>query len=203
MSQFTLPDAPATVQAIERETIAIGFTMASEPKTGALLRTLAASKPGGRFLELGTGTGIGTAWLLSGMDATSRLDSVDNDPKVLAVARRHLRHDSRVTFHLSDGAAFLGHLLPRTFDFVYADAWPGKFSDLDRALDLVKVGGYYFIDDLLPQPNSPDGHAPRFPLLMAELDRHPDFVTTTLEWASGLMIVVRIGHDAPLNGSAV
>ena len=54
--------------------------MASEPKTGALLAALAASKPGGRLLELGTGTGLGTAWLLSGMDADSHLDTVDTDP---------------------------------------------------------------------------------------------------------------------------
>jgi len=35
--------------------------MASEPLVGALLRTLAASKSGGRLLELGTGTGIATS----------------------------------------------------------------------------------------------------------------------------------------------
>jgi len=44
-----------------------------------MLRTLAASKPGGRFLELGTGTGIATAWLLEGMDERSTLISIDND----------------------------------------------------------------------------------------------------------------------------
>jgi predicted O-methyltransferase YrrM len=33
-----------------------------------MLRMLAASKPGGRFLELGTGTGIATAWLLKKID---------------------------------------------------------------------------------------------------------------------------------------
>jgi predicted O-methyltransferase YrrM len=41
----------------------LDFGMASDPLTGALLATLAASKPGGRFLELGTGTGGATAWL--------------------------------------------------------------------------------------------------------------------------------------------
>ena len=54
---------------VRKDTEELGFTMASEPKTGALLAVLAASKPGGQFLELGTGTGLGTAWLLSGMDA--------------------------------------------------------------------------------------------------------------------------------------
>ncbi len=62
---------------ITADTAAAGFTMASEPKTGALLSVLAASKPGGRLLELGTGTGIGTAWMLSGMDADRTLDTVD------------------------------------------------------------------------------------------------------------------------------
>ena len=51
--------------------------MASVPRLGALLRALVASKPGGRFLELGSGTVHGTACLLSGMDAASHLDTVD------------------------------------------------------------------------------------------------------------------------------
>ena len=122
--------------------------MASEPQTGSLLRTLAASKPSGRFLELGTGTGVGTAWLLAGMDAGSRLDSVDNDAAVSAVARRHLGHDSRVTFHLSDGAQFLSRIAQERFDFIYADTWPGKFTHLDLALSLLRPGGIYLVDDL-------------------------------------------------------
>jgi hypothetical protein len=59
---------PPMIEDIERETKQIGFTMGSEPRTGSLLRTLAAMKPAGRILELGTGTGIATAWLLAGMD---------------------------------------------------------------------------------------------------------------------------------------
>ena len=83
--------APELLQAILSETAALGFDVsASEPKTGALLAALAASKPGGRLLELGTGTGVGTAWLLSGMDADARLDTVDVDEQATAIARRYL-----------------------------------------------------------------------------------------------------------------
>ena len=67
---------PPALEAILIDTGALGFDMVSEPQVGALLAVLAASKPGGRFLELGTGTGHGTAWLLSGMDSTSSLDTV-------------------------------------------------------------------------------------------------------------------------------
>ncbi len=191
MDDHDITQIPGLLDPIRRDTEAIGFTLASEPKTGSLLRTLAAAKPGGQFLELGTGTGVGTAWLLVGMDAGSRLISVDSDPKVLEVARRHLGHDTRVTFHLADGAAFLEHAAPRQFDFIYADAWPGKFTHLDRALSLLRVGGVYFIDDLLPQASWPDGHAPKVPALISDLEHRPAFVTTKLAWASGLMILVR------------
>jgi predicted O-methyltransferase YrrM len=71
---------------------------------------------GGRLLELGTGTGLGTAWLLAGMDAHARLDTVDTDAAVVAVARRHLAADSRVTFHVADGADFLRDAEQRQFD---------------------------------------------------------------------------------------
>jgi predicted O-methyltransferase YrrM len=160
---------------------------------GALLAALAASKPGGRFLELGTGTGHGTAWLLSGMDPTSSLDTVDTDSAVVAVARQHLQSDRRVTFHVVDGAEFLRQASRAQYDLIYADAWPGKFSHLDDALALLRTGGMYVIDDLLPQPNWPDGHAAKVPVLIADLERRSDFITVRLAWASGMMIVVRKG----------
>ena len=195
MDDRNILQVPATLDAIRRDTQRFGFTMASEPQTGSLLRTLAASKPGGRFLELGTGSGIGAAWLLDGMDAGARLDSVENDAQVLAIAQRHLGHDSRVTFHLADGAAFLAQVPQRRFDFIYADAWPGKYSELDLALSLLRPGGIYFVDDLLPQPSWPEEHADRVPVLIAELENRCGFVTTKLSWATGLMIVVR-SNDA-------
>jgi predicted O-methyltransferase YrrM len=181
---------PPALDAIRADTERMGFTMASEPKTGALLRALAAVKPGGRFLELGTGTGVGTAWLLAGMDAGATLDTVDTDAGVVDVARRHLGHDARVRFHVEDGATFLG-TARQPYDLIYADAWPGKFSHLDLALGLVRVGGIYFIDDLLPQPNWPEGHAPKVPALIADLESRPGFLSVKLEWASGLMVMVR------------
>jgi predicted O-methyltransferase YrrM len=181
---------PDAIPAILADTAALGFTMASEPKVGALLALLAASKPGGRCLELGTGTGHGTAWLLSGMDAGSTLDTVDTDPDTVAIARRHLGSDPRVTFHVIDGGEFLQRSHEPGFDLIYADAWPGKFSGLDAALAVLRRGGIYVIDDLLPQPNWPEHHAPRVPVLIQDLERRPELATVKLAWGSGLMVVV-------------
>jgi SAM-dependent methyltransferase len=155
MDDQDITQIPGLLDPILRDTEAIGFTLASEPKTGSLLRTLAASKPGRRFLELGTGTGVGTTWLLAGMDAGSRLISVDSDAKVLEVARRHLGHDARVTFHLADGAAFLEQAAPQQFDFIYAAAW------LTIAVQLGFVCGA-LVSSLL---NLPDVVSPRHVIL--------------------------------------
>lgn len=186
---------PSKLLEIHRDTQALGFGMSSESRTGALLKVLAASKPGGRLLEIGTGTGMGTAWLLAGMDASAALDSVDSDERVLAVAKRHLGSDPRVTFYLADAAPFLAGLPTAQFDLVYADAWPGKFTHLDLALSLLKPGGLYIVDDLLPQPNWPEGHAAKVPALIRELESCHNFAAVKLSWASGLMILVRTSAD--------
>ncbi len=184
---------PPALETIEAETKAISFVMGSERTTGALLRTLAASKPSAQFLELGTGTGISTAWLLDGMDANSRLMTVDNDADCVAIARRHLGHDPRIEFHVADGSAFLTGLDGKRFDLIFADTWPGKFWDLELALALLKPGGLYVIDDLLPQPNWPEGHTPKVETLIRDLSERQDLTVCPMVWSSGLLIAVKTG----------
>ncbi len=165
--------------------------MASEPLVGAMLRVLAASKPGGRFLELGTGTGVGTAWILDGMDQGSTLLSVDTDPAPQAVAREMLGADPRLSLVAADGSRFLKAQTPNSFDLVFADAFPGKYESLDEALALVKAGGFYVIDDMLPQVNWPEGHAALVPELMERLAGRLDFEVLPLVLASGVVVGVR------------
>jgi len=184
------PEPPA-LAGILRDGARIGFRLASEPRTGSLLRVLAASKPGGRLLELGTGTGVATAWLLAGMDAATRLETVDSDPSVVEVARTHLGGDPRVRFNIAEGGDWLRRWSGGPFDLVFADAWSGKFSDLDAALRLLAIGGLYVIDDLLPQPSWPDGHGPRIEPLLAELEGRPDLACVRLAWSSGLAVAVK------------
>ncbi|MBK8177206.1 MAG: hypothetical protein IPK66_18690 [Rhodospirillales bacterium] len=71
------------------------------------MRMLAASKPSGRILEIGTETGVGTARLLDGMDATSRIISVDIDPQLQGVAREFLGADPRLELICAAAAIFV------------------------------------------------------------------------------------------------
>ncbi|WP_437591729.1 O-methyltransferase [Sorangium sp. So ce1000] len=184
---------PAALEEIERATVEIGFNMASDRLTGSMLRTLAAAKSGA-FLEIGTGTGISTCWILDGMDDSSTLVSVEHDEKVQAVARQHLGGDPRLTLENMDGEAFLRSVQGQQFELVFADTWPGKYYALDEALSLIKPGGLYIIDDMLPQPNWPDGHAPKVAALIAALERREDLVLTKLCWSSGLIIATKTGR---------
>ena len=182
---------PAALRGILERTQALNFGMASEPRTGALLRALTASKPSARLLELGTGTGIATAWLLSGMDTASTLTSVDSDAQVQAVAREILGADPRLTLINEDGAAFIRRQPEGTFDLVFADAMPGKYEALEDALAVVKPGGFYIIDDMLPQPNWPEGHAEKVPALLDRISADDQFLIAPLAWASGVVVAVR------------
>lgn len=185
------PNAPAEWRQIDARSRALGFDMPSEPNTGAMLRLLAASKPEGRLLELGTGTGLATAWLLAGMGQGAWLVSVDADPAVQAVAREALGHDPRVTFVVADGLDYVRAQAPGTLDLIFADAMPGKYEGLDETLALLRPGGLYMVDDMVRQPNWPEGHQARVDALTARLKAHPDLTTVALDWASGLVIAAR------------
>jgi len=191
MNDSILIKTPASLEQIEQRSKGLDFGMASDRRTGALLGTLAASKPGGCFLELGTGTGIATAWLLAGIDAASSLISVDITAEFQAVAREVHGHDPRLTLVLEDGIQFLHKQQPQTFDLVFADAMPGKYESLDEALALVRPGGFYVIDDMLPQPNWPEDHAAKAAALIERLSRESKFQIAPLSWSSGVILLVR------------
>lgn len=185
------PRPPTQLDAILADTRDLGFTMACEPEVGGLLATLAAGKPGAQALEIGTGTGVGTAWLLSGLDVNARLISVDQDERVQAVARRHLGSDPRAEFVTMDGGAWLEANATARFDLIFADSWPGKFTHLDRALGLLAPGGFYVVDDLKPQPTWPSGHGEAVEAFVAILSQQPDLSVSFLPWSSGVAVATR------------
>lgn len=182
---------PEIVSQILEQTQALNFAMGSEALTGALLKTLAASKPRAGVLELGTGTGLATAWLLDGMDDASKIISVDTDLQAQEVARRFLGEDPRLQLVNMDAISFLRTQKSRSFDLVFADALPGKYEGLELALEVVAPGGFYVIDDMLPQANWPPGHSDKVPVLMQELAERRDFTMIPLAWASGIVLAVR------------
>jgi predicted O-methyltransferase YrrM len=184
-------DMPVQYENIAEATKAIAFNMASDMQTGSLLKTLAASKLSGRILELGTGTGLATSWIVDGMDERTKLITIENNTLLLDIARKALQ-DSRVAFVLADGYAWIQTYSGEKFDMVFADAMPGKYDLFEETIGLVKVGGFYIIDDMLPQPNWPEGHADKVERFIGELGERNDIILTKLNWSTGIIIVTKI-----------
>lgn len=133
-------------------------TTATTPMDGALLRSLAAARPGGIIGEVGTGPGVGTAWLVSGMGARTRLVSCDIDDALVASARQFFAGYPNVEILCGDWEQVLAPLGP--FDLLFFDAnaqavlsSPGGW---DRTIDCLKVGGQVVMGDLFPVELWPD-----------------------------------------------
>jgi len=182
------------INEIEKRGEALGFDQKSDRQVGALLATLCAGKPNGVFLELGTGCGLSTVWMAEGMDAGSTLISVDNDAEVMAVAEEYLGDDPRIRLVCGSVEELIDGMQPGSVDLIFADTWPGKYHYFDKVWALLKVGGFYVIDDMLPQENWPEGHAIKVKALMHALHEREDTRVSQLDWASGVMIVTKTKH---------
>lgn len=195
MKEFNLDDFNSTamtevISFINYKTQELGFDMSSRPQTGALLRVLAASKPSGKFLEIGTGTGFGTAWLLEGMDQNSKLISIENDKNVQLIAKEAFKKDNRLELIFENGIEFLKKQQPKSYDMIFADAFPGKYEFLTETLNLLKPGGFYVVDDMLPQADWPADHFPLAKGVLENLKQLNNVTSVGMHWSSGLVILV-------------
>lgn len=190
MNDSVFTDIPLQHESMLEETRKLSFSMASDLQTGSLLRTLIASKRAANILELGTGSGLATSWILSGMDTDSKLLTIDNNVQLLDIAKR-LLPDNRIKFILEDGYKWLTSYEGNKFDFIFADAMPGKYDLFEDAWYLLNDNGIYFIDDMLLQPNWPEGHSIKVAAFIDKLEKREDAVLTKLNWSTGIVIVTK------------
>jgi predicted O-methyltransferase YrrM len=119
------------------------------------------------------------------------LITIENNELLLDIARKALQ-DTRVEFVLSDGYAWIQNYSGEKFDLIFADAMPGKYDLFEETIRLVKERGFYVIDDMLPQPNWPIGHADKVEGFIEELEQRKDIILTKLNWSTGIIIVTKI-----------
>lgn len=169
--------------ALERAEAA-GFTISSEPPAGPLLAVLAAAvPPGGRILEIGTGAGVGLAWLVEGLGGRTDVEvrSVEQDPRVGAVAAGG-DWPENVTLHAGDVLELLGTL--GAFELIFADAEGGKWHGLDRTIAALAPGGHLLVDDMAA------GHE-QTRRVRETLLAHPGLSSVELSCGTGLILATR------------
>ncbi len=127
------------------------------PGTGRFLAMLAAGCHGGMIAELGTGAGLGAAWISSAMPADCRLVTVELDASLAAAAAELLAGDPRISVQAGDGAGILPQYAP--FDVLFADCGIRDPAVFGRLTALLKHGGRIVMDDLVPA-RAPGGTDP-------------------------------------------
>jgi predicted O-methyltransferase YrrM len=145
--------------------VAMRFERSSIPEVGRLLSVLAASRPRGRLAEIGTGTGVGAAWVASSMGPEASFVTVEADHERAAACERLFAEHPQVRVLHGDWHEVLPPEAP--FDLLFFDGGGYKRSppqqmraESEQALELVAAGGMVVMDNLTPEhlwpPDSPD-----------------------------------------------
>jgi predicted O-methyltransferase YrrM len=182
---------PPLVAAATARARQAGFPMSSDPTVGQLLAVLAAHLPeDAQVLELGTGTGVGTAWMVSGLlprtDVT--VTSVEKDPANAALAAA----DDWPSFvRLRCGDALEALAEGGAFDLIFADAPGGKWDGLDRTIAALRPHGLLIVDDMTPLPNWTDTHAAAQDKVRQTLMSAAELTSVELAVGSGVILSAR------------
>ena len=145
---------------------------------------------GARVLELGTGTGVGTAWIVSGLlprtDVT--VITVEKDRQTAALAA-HLDWPAFVELRRGDALEVLAEA--GTFDLIFADAQGGKWEGLDRTIAGLRPHGMLVVDDMTLAPDWTTGqHAQQIRVRQALLTS-PLLTSIELRHGSGVILSSR------------
>ncbi|UYM05791.1 O-methyltransferase [Solicola gregarius] len=122
-----------------------GFITATRHETGRLLATLAASRQG-TLAELGTGCGVGSAWISSGTGGDARVVTAELDPGLAQKVQDIFAETSGVEVIAGDWTA-LEQYAP--FALLFVDVRDVKGS-VEAVCDLMEPGGMVVLDDFTP-----------------------------------------------------
>jgi predicted O-methyltransferase YrrM len=136
-------DAPVLAARARAAEVGVGCV---DPTTGSVLRLLAASTQARAEVELGTGAGVSSLWLLRGMRPDGVLTTVDPETEHQRLARQSLLEagfgTGRVRLITGEALAVLPRLSDRAYDLVFCDAVKAENADyLGAATRLLRPGG--------------------------------------------------------------
>ncbi len=130
-----------------------GFEGSCEREDGALLHVLAARRGILRAAEIGTGAGVGSAWIVSALPPSTPFFTAETDPVLAAAATAFFADDPNVTVLAGSWRDTLPPEAP--FDLMYVDASDAK-DDADTTVGLLAPGGTAVLDDFSFDLSLPD-----------------------------------------------
>jgi len=178
---------------------------AVDEATGAALRLLVALSGARHVVELGTGAGVSTLWLLRGLHPDGILTSIDSEPEHQRLAKLSLAEEGvrsgRVRLIAGRALEVLPRLSDGGYDLVLCDASVAETVDyLPAALRLLRTGGVVVFTGALlggrvadPSARDPQTLAARE--LARAVREEPRLLPALLPVGPGLLVAVK--QDAP------
>jgi predicted O-methyltransferase YrrM len=131
----------------------LGFTKSCRDEDGALLHMLAGSRGVARAAEIGTGAGVGAAWIASALPPGVPLVTVETDTALAEAATGLFAGDEDIRVVSGVWREVLPAEAP--FDLVFVDANDAK-DDVETTLGLLAPRGMAVLDDFTPDWPGPD-----------------------------------------------
>jgi predicted O-methyltransferase YrrM len=140
------PELPPIVSRAFDVSRKAGYVSFCRNETGRLLATLAATR-GGTLAEFGTGCGVGTAWLRSGVRNGARILTAELDPKLATAAQEIFVDDPQVEVLAADWSTLRDK---GPYSLLFLDASSPDDAGVESVADLVEPGGIVVLDDFVP-----------------------------------------------------
>lgn len=192
-------DEPAAIASARGHAAEVGIP-AIAPAVGATLAAIAAAVKARSIVEIGTGAGVSTLWLLSGMRPDGVLTSVDADGEHQRAARLALAEaeipSPRARLIHGSAADVLPRLADGGYDLVFCDASPGDYPDyLADIRRVLRPGGILAWHGLLwrdrvADTSARDSGTVAWRDLLSALKADPDVRTAVLPVGDGLLVAV-------------
>ena len=163
-----------------------GYVSFCRNETGRLLATLAATRTG-TLAEFGTGCGVGTAWLRSGIREDANILTAELDPKLAEAAAEIFEEDKQVEVMAADWSTLRDRA---PFSLLFLDAREPKNSGADTIIDLVEPGGIVVLDDFTPCESWPPIFAGRVDVLREHWLTDERFTTVEVMVASDASVLI-------------
>lgn len=143
---------PDDVQRALEESRKLGFTNSCTPEVGRLLRFFVAAAGPGTVAELGTGCGVGSAWLLSGLREGQTFVSVESNPAYHRRVSELFGNTPNATFLCGNWREALRY---GPFQVVFVDIAEAKGAGAEAVVQALALGGVAVLDDFTPKTHWP------------------------------------------------
>ncbi|MBA2953534.1 cytidine deaminase [Nocardioides sp. MAH-18] len=140
------PELPEIVSRAFEVSRKAGYVSFCRNETGRLLAALAATRTG-TMAEFGTGCGVGTAWLRSGVRGDATILTAELDAKLADAAAEIFEDDPQVEVRSADWSTLLDQ---GPFSLLFLDSGEPTEVGVDQVADLVEPGGLVVLDDFAP-----------------------------------------------------